>query len=1470
MADNWVSTSDLLSRLEDLEMPLLAWGIVDRALSRVDVERVIGEQILEDLEAGHEDVPTVEDYLDHLVDAGLLHPVPGSVPETYRTRIAEYLRLLRKLRQLFPPRDATVPAWWRNSPSLVSDYRIRVASRFYPQRSMPASEVVTALQTGNSHWTAEREAILGAVLGGRTAARFQTGASQAILQALESGNEGAFIVTAGTGSGKTLAFYLPVFLDLRPALDGAPKTVHTLALYPRNELLRDQARECLRTSLRIWRDPASKGSRPVRIGVLYGNTPQSGNALISQDGSKFITWTKSGDEYVCPYFPCPEDGCEGDLVWRPSSPASMQETLRCTKCGTETPPKAIALTRDSMVAEPPDILFTSTEMLSQRSTDRRLGQLLGWMGPVRPRLVLLDEAHTYSGVHGAQVALTLRRWRHATNRVGPRPIFVGLSATLKNPEAFFSRLTGIDESLVEGIAPTPDEMVPIGREYGLVVRGDPVSGASLLSTTIQTAMLSARVMDLEPGLFGSSVFLFTDDLDVTNRMFDDLRDAEGSPGWRGRNRSRAPLAEIRSPSEPQERRRYADGQNWELPHQIGRLGTPLRVGRTSSQDSGVDANADVIVATGSLEVGFNDPRVGLVIQHKAPHDSASFIQRRGRAGRSLSMRPITVVVLSDYGRDNTAYRTYEQLLDPDVDSRNIPVGNRYVLKIQGASALLDWVAEQTGANVRAVLVKEPRATRDAATRVTGLLARLLEDGTLQNRLAMHLRRSLAVSDNDALAIMWDEPRSLMLSVVPTALRRLETNWSVASNEDPDPGAESKSPLPEFITASLFEPLNIPGVELVFPSFFNQDPERVEILKALREAVPGRVSHRFGYARQNRRTWLPLPDNGLLDLTDIVASGQRQGDWTGLTGRQYFVVRPLRLRLQEPPADILDSSNALPKWDSEFIFPASLPVEMDVPSPSTWERWIDTVEFFTHATGSQLTIRRMTPGAVGELARQSRSTQRSLQEVDYVFEGEPAALGFDGSHDAMAIHASLHADWQATLGRVASSPPLRTLAFKQRVLEDSRLDGLANSFQRSWLADLFLHAYVVAGQASRDPQVAVAALTNGSWLAGMGEYMHVVYRGDDPQTGGGSRLENTLRDIANDPIAQAVVEEHAAILVKTDLYDDTQDLLRRAVSDTLAHAVSSAASELLADSGDADLIADILWSADSDQFRIILSESSIGGLGLIEQLMTRYARNPRAFWEKVEAVVGPSEYENVDQMLRAALAHVTTPGDPLALATDRLRSTEYAEQSHEALDALLDTWTRLLGPPTHLEVSTFATRLLKPGSSHETTELLVDLLNEWDRLETDLGVEVDARSLAYLAAQGDLRWSKGQITADTVESLLWLRGTRARAQRLQAWNPYRSNEIVERLVLDTMVSTETPRVDVTQEGWIDEYRTQLQQHGEIVLEAPLTAREAMATAVRVCTALPVERGPLRVYGRVLGCSQRLGQTLTRVAITEEYQ
>ena len=112
--------------------------------------------------------------------------------------------------------------------------------------------------------------------------------------------------------------------------------------------------------------------------------------------------------------------------------------------------------------------------------------------------------------------------------------------------------------------------------------------------------------------------------------------------------------------------RKTEGQDWEFPEQIsGPLSSSKIIERVSSQDKGLDPGSEIVIATSSLEVGFDDPNVGAIIQHKSPRNFAGFLQRKGRAGRQSSMRPWTAIVLSDYGRDRMSFQSYEQLFDPE-------------------------------------------------------------------------------------------------------------------------------------------------------------------------------------------------------------------------------------------------------------------------------------------------------------------------------------------------------------------------------------------------------------------------------------------------------------------------------------------------------------------------------------------------------------------------------------------------------------------------------------------------------------------------------------------------------------------------------------------------------------------------------------------------------------------------------------
>ena len=240
----------------------------------------------------------------------------------------------------------------------------------------------------------------------------------------------------------------------------------------------------------------------------------------------------------------------------------------------------------------------------------------------------------------------------------------------------------------------------------------------------------------------------------------------------------------------------------------------------------------MIVATAALEVGFNDPNVGATIQHKSPRGFASYLQRKGRAGRTRKMRPISVTVLSDYGRDRLLFQNYEEkLFDPYLEAQTLPIENSYVLKIQAVYSLFDWLAvslenasnsgrvdiwnvlshgEQNADNLTQTLIDKVKNIIFGLVRLEAQYIKSLEQ---------YLENSLGVTGNKVEQLMWENPRSLMLEVIPTISRRLFCGWKMAF---PLPGLESepqmyRHPVPEFIPENLFSELSLPEVSITIPA-----------------------------------------------------------------------------------------------------------------------------------------------------------------------------------------------------------------------------------------------------------------------------------------------------------------------------------------------------------------------------------------------------------------------------------------------------------------------------------------------------------------------------------------------------------------------------------------------------------------------------------------------------------------------------
>ncbi len=291
------------------------------------------------------------------------------------------------------------------------------------------------------------------------------------------------------------------------------------------------------------------------------------------------------------------------------------------------------------------------------------------------------------------------------------------------------------------------------------------------------------------------------------------------------------------------------------------------------------------------------------MQHKAPRNGAQFLQRRVRAGRIRQMRPMTVVTLSDYGRDRLAYQAYESLFDPEVTPRSLPIGNRYVLRSSDlrADRLAREVFPQVDDLRQLLQPREPGTTRSPPRRPS-------RDAPDRSRVAAVASRlpptGPAHRTDEAQAVLWEPPRALISGVVPTLLRRIRSGWR---SIHPDPGNIPWTFAPDFVPRALFEPLAVPEVELVLPKERDDVDSRMGVAQALREVSPGRVSKRFAVDYGGQRTWIsPFAEDGssVLRLADFVRTGEVLGKWPD-TSEDFVVVRPHQIAVEQPPPAVRD-------------------------------------------------------------------------------------------------------------------------------------------------------------------------------------------------------------------------------------------------------------------------------------------------------------------------------------------------------------------------------------------------------------------------------------------------------------------------------------------------------------------------------------------------------------------------------------
>lgn len=1415
---------EFLSYLERKEHKLLVWGIVDGAFGMNDLLTYATEFIEQTGKETPSLVTNVEPYftqpktlVDDLVSSTFLFAIPNKLGR-YRTRMAEGMRLFQELRQLFPGQD------WNYAPKLVTDFRLEIRPRMYPTRDIPLSTIYQnekLLPPGHF-----RRRIVQAILQGGSddikLSDFQIDALFRILEQDNNHTSTGTIVCAGTGSGKTLAFYLPSFILIAEKMTKGVFWTQCIALYPRNELLKDQLMTAYQEARKLDNILLETVQKKLRIGALFGDVPDKPAASQKQ-------WTPHKNAngiigYICPFLVCPK--CDAPVYWKKEDITTSTENLQCTKssCTGKLKHDEIVITRNRLNTEPPEILFTSTEMINRNlsNTNRFWGRKVLGCVVKPPHLVLLDEVHTYVGLNGAQIAYLLRRWKHWTQSTCQ---FIGLSATLREAKSFFAELTNIPEDSVTLIEPTT--LVAEGQEYLLALRGDPISETSLLSTTIQSAMLLRRL--LQPAsnshfLAGQKLFVFTDDLDVTNRLYDNLKDAE--------NTAKSPkfgsLANIRSTKNQKNIDAYDAGQRWDLIETVGHSlsnGSKGTVGRTSSQDKGVDSNAEIIVATASLEVGYNDKLVGGVIQHKSPRDNAQFLQRKGRAGRERTMRPWTVVILSDFGRDRLTYQNYNALLDPQLHKRSLPTQNRYVLRMQATYALIDWLAIQkdipTG-TLWTILSNRPAPdsyTKNAQSKISTLLREILNKDSMQKKLQADIEKSLGLPHNGLEDIMWRPPRSLMLEVIPTLLRRLETSWSdisAATKKEPC----STQPLPEYIPSNLFSDLCLPEVQINIPT--QENDTFLPVAQAMGQLSVGRVSKRF-ITQQNLAHWIAPPSTPgfgphKMDVQPFTTDSLHFLGTYPIQGKNIDIYFPQQFTLTQVPSAVNPTSNAMPIW-TEFFATHRQGESISIIPNDPWNSIFDTITAYVHQNNNPVDVYRMSLGSNITTKYTAKDTPDHNMRVLYQKDNKDIALGFTNTVDALRVTVPIPEDLVSkTAKNRETMHALRILYVVDRIKQDTELDQLANSFQRDWL--ILGYISVVAGTAIKnncDLQHA-QSIVEKNLAQNIEKALTSLFKFSEPDPDPSSRI-GVIKQLAENSIIKNKL--HVVANALHTIPPDWKQWLSKLYIQTIGAGFLEACVQFCPQLNMEDLVLDIHPNSnvDTDDMNCFwLSEQSSGGVGLIESFLAAYKKKPNQFFQCLHKAFGPSELEESSSSLHKTLGLIFSDADckerTEAVVQAKSNGT-YADifNSSKELYAYLEKKNIPLS--SHFRSSVHM-RLLRSGMQTKQFKRILDIITKRTEEENRLGIEINNQLWSYMFAEGT--GNEREKSIQRIYSILWPYGYEFRQANLPCGNRFAGRKITERLLIAPFLEITWNTVNITQTDWREQSIALLQEKKRVCISA----------------------------------------------------
>ncbi len=447
------------------------------------------------------------------------------------------------------------------------------------------------------------------------------------------------VVVTSTASGKTLCYNLPA---LQAILE--QPVARALYLYPTKALAQDQLRalremgcqgldsrqtalESKQTTARPADSSLSRGERPGRAGVPANSLSPWERAGVRGDAPLPIT--------IATY--------DGD------TPQARRSKLR----------------------QQGQIILTNPDML-------HVGILPNhalWASFFRHlRYVVIDEAHTYRGVFGSQVACVLRRLRRVCALYGSAPQFIAASATIANPGQHLAGLTGLEPLVID------DDGSPAGpRSFALwnppfadkakTARRSANGEATQLFTTLIRNDTRTIVFTRARKVAELILRYAREELSKSQQSEDQRAEGHGAKGGKSSHRGGQP-----TPSD--------SGYGLRVTDYASRIAA-YRAGYTPEQRRQIEAdlfNGRLlgVTATNALELGIDVGGLDAAVLVGYPGTVASLTQQAGRAGRG-SDPSLAVLIGLDNPLDQYFMRHPADLFGRPHEHALIDPDNVYVL-----------------------------------------------------------------------------------------------------------------------------------------------------------------------------------------------------------------------------------------------------------------------------------------------------------------------------------------------------------------------------------------------------------------------------------------------------------------------------------------------------------------------------------------------------------------------------------------------------------------------------------------------------------------------------------------------------------------------------------------------------------------------------------------------------------------------